>query len=1075
MNGFNGYYRFPAVSKDKLIFSSESDLWLTSTKGGQAVRLTDIDGVAGQSVLSEDGKMIAMMSTETGQAEVYVMSSDGGVSERITYFGSHTYPVLWKGDNVIVASTFNQPYLNRITELYSVNYKTKEYKKLPYGAASEVSFGKNGTVLGRNTRDLARWKRYRGGTAGKLWIDVDNSGEFKRFMKDLNSNLANPMWIGDRIYFLSDHEGFSNIYSAKPDSTDIKRHTNHNKFFARNAKTDGKSIVYHCGGDIYIYDIEKDADKKLKIKYPSPRNQTKIKFVDAEKYLSDYDLSKDGSHIQITTRGKSFAMGCWEGAVSQYGKKQGARYKISRYTHDNKIVTVSDESGEYKLEVYDKDLMKPVKKLNVDIGNPNDIKVSPVKNEVVVYNHRDELIWVNLSNGQNKVIVKGKHDMLKGFSWSPDGRWVAFSSNDDKTKASIKIYDLKTDEVKKVSEAIKFDVNPTFDPEGKYLYFLSVREFNPVYDNLHFDLNFQKGFKPVLITLKKDTPSPFIPEPKGFSEDGDHSHEEDDKKKGKDKKKKDAVKPVEIDFDGIEERLIELPVQEDNYLDIEAGKDKVFYSVGPIKGAIGSDDDDDEATTVKYYDMKELFEEEYATDVYSFTLSLDKSAFAYFCDNGLRVLESSKMPKEADEDKHNVPRRTGWIDFSRIKVSVEPLKEWQQMLTEIWRLQRDYFWVEDMSGIDWQEVLKRYYPLLDRVSTRNEFSDLAWELQGELGTSHAYEFGGDYKVNSYYRVGHLGADFTYDAEKKAYRIDKIVKGDFWQGKSPLTRLGVNISEGDYLTAINGIEMSLENTPNSLLVNLANTEVNITVKDAKFENERTVTVKTIGSDVMLRYRDWVEANRKYVHEKSGGKVGYVHVPDMGADGYAEFFRYYLQEYDHDGLIVDVRYNGGGHVSMLLLEKLARKRIGYDLSRWWGLVPYPSESVKGSIVALTNEHAGSDGDIFSHSFKLMGLGKLIGMRTWGGVIGIWPRNPLVDGTITSQPEFSFWFKDVGWEVENYGTDPDIEIDIAPHEWAKGDDPQLDRAIKEALDEIEKNPPIMPDISEKGRPNLKVPTLK
>jgi tricorn protease len=392
------------------------------------------------------------------------------------------------------------------------------------------------------------------------------------------------------------------------------------------------------------------------------------------------------------------------------------------------------------------------------------------------------------------------------------------------------------------------------------------------------------------------------------------------------------------------------------------------------------------------------------------------------------------------------------------------------MFAEAWRLQREQFWTEDMSGIDWEQVYAQYAPLVERVSSRGELSDLFWELQGELGTSHAYEGGGEYRQPPHYQQGYLGVDWTYDGENQRYRIAHIVWGDQSDSKatSPLTSPGLNIAEGDAVLAINGQRVTPERGPAELLVSQANNEVQLTIESAASGETRVVTVKALGSEMPARYREWVDQNSRYVHEQSQERVGYIHIPDMGNRGFAEFHRSYLAEYDYPALLIDVRHNGGGMVSSLLLEKLARRRIGYDFHRWGQPIPYPEESPRGPMVALTDEHSGSDGDIFSHSFKLMKLGPLIGKRTWGGVIGIHPRHQLVDGTMTTQPEMAFWFKDVGWNVENYGTDPDIEVDITPQDYVNGVDPQLDRAIAEALRMIEEVPTLEPKPGERPRRN-------
>ncbi|MGD9375190.1 MAG: PDZ domain-containing protein, partial [Anaerolineae bacterium] len=579
--------------------------------------------------------------------------------------------------------------------------------------------------------------------------------------------------------------------------------------------------------------------------------------------------------------------------------------------------------------------------------------------------------------------------------------------------------------------------------------------------------------------LRKDLPSPFVPEPRGFEPKKDEDNKEPEAEpdaEGEEKADEGAQGEltVTIDLEGIAGRTVAFPVAEAKYGRIEAIKGRVFYTVYPVEGARDGAWSEREVTakaTLKVFELEKQKESVFVNRITSFTLSGDGSAMACRIGRKLRVIQAKRDPSQSLSSESKPSRESGWIDLSRIKASVEPAQEWQQMFHEAWRLQRDYFWVEDMSGVDWDRVLQRYEPLVHRVASRSEFSDLMWEMQGELGTSHCYELGGDYRPQPQYRLGFLGADLAYEPQYDAYRFVRVLTGDVWDEAyaSPLHRPGVNITEGMLLLAIGGQRVGRDLHPNELLVNQAGQEVQLTVAEADGGSERTVAVKALANEMPVRYRDWVEGNRQYVHEKSGGQVGYVHVPDMGADGYAEFHRYFLIELDHKGLIVDVRYNGGGHVSSLLLEKLARQRLGYDLTRWMSYGPYPEESAQGPMVTLTNEQAGSDGDIFSHSFKLMKLGKLIGRRTWGGVVGIWPRNWLVDGGLTTQPEFSFWFRDVGWAVENYGTDPDIEVDITPQDYARKADPQLDRALEEVLKEIAENPPLEPDFSERPRRTL------
>lgn len=1060
-----GYYRWPTLHEDNIIFCAEEDLWSVSVKGGVARRLTANRGEVTHPFFSPDGKYVAFIGREEGHTEVYLMPSDGGPSKRMTYLGSDVIVCGWSldGKSIIFASNVAQPFM-RLFYLYSVDIKGSEPKKLPYGPARTISFGPDGgVVIGRNTGDPATWKRYRGGTAGEIWIDEKGNGRFKKLI-ELKGNMANPMWIGDRIYFLCDHEGIGNLYSCLPSGRDLKKHTEHKDFYARNAATDGKRIVYHCGADIFIFSPDTEKSDKVQISHYTPQVQRNRKFVNTEKYLEDYEPSPDGARISLISRGRSFTMGNWEGGVLRQGVQDGVRYRLTRWLNDKKrAVLVSDAENEEKLEIHYLDGAKAPKRFKkIDIGRVVELSVSPTRDEVILTNHRQEIMWIDLTTGKSKVIDKSKYGPMgiSEFDFSPDGKWVAYGFRVSRRVRIIKICKIETNEKWEVTDRVLDDFAPAFDPKGKYLYLLSRRVFKPVEDNIHFSLNFAKGIKPYLITLRKDLPSPFVPEPKGFSEEKEE------------KKKKEVT--VDIDFDGIKERIAPFPINEGIYGKIEAIKDKVIYTSYPVAEAeeeeISSTQPDAKAS-IKMYDLKKREEATLIEKATSFKLSRDGSTMVYREKNRLRAIKAGEKLEKEKKEKKEPGRESGWLDLNRVKISIDPISEWRQMFCEAWRLQRDNFWTEDISGIDWDEVFKRYYPLAERVASRSELSDLLWELQGELGTSHAYEFGGDYREKPEYRLGFLGADLVYDKKHNAYRFEHIVKGDPWDDKNspPLMRPGVNVEEGMLLIAIGGQKLGREISPNELLVNQADTEIELTVANKDGSSPRTVCVKTLKEERSIRYREWVEKNREYVHKVTKEKVGYVHIPDMQHRGYAEFDRYFLVELDRQGLVVDVRFNRGGYVSQLLLEKLARKRIGYDLTRWGQPNPYPDEAPFGPIIALTNECAGSDGDIFSHSFKLMKLGKLIGRRTWGGVIGIWPRHLLVDKTITTQPEFSFWFKDVGWGVENYGTDPDIEVDITPQDYVKGKDTQLERAIKEVIDEIKKKPPKLPKFDKKPRLSL------
>ncbi len=663
------------------------------------------------------------------------------------------------------------------------------------------------------------------------------------------------------------------------------------------------------------------------------------------------------------------------------------------------------------------------------------------------------------------MLDRSRYHRISGVAWSPDSNWIAYGHSTAEHTSAIRLCRIDTGKIVTITREDFSDGYPSFDPDGKYLYFVSGRIYNPVYDNLYFDLGFPLGTRPYLVTLGREIPSPFArgtekPRAPGGSPgaSGDESKDEKDE--------------FRIDLENIEDRVVAFPLPEGRYGTILGARGRALYSKYPIVGSL-SDDMDTEPHLrgiLEYWSFDNNKSGRVSDKVSDFSLSLDARVLGILSGNRVRAIPAEfKDDAEKNKDEHS--RETGWVDLDRIPVSVVPREEWRQMYSEAWRLQKEHFWTPDMSGVDWEEVYERYLPVLDRVGTRVEFSDLMWEMQGELGTSHCYEMGGDYRPRPNWRQGFLGADLDLNRRTGKWSVQRIPMGDSWDSEyaSPLAAPGLNLQPGDEILEVGGEAVNGDVSPYERLVNMADRDVQITLRRRKGRRRptETVTVRTLHEESSLRYRDWVEGNRRLVHERTHDRVGYIHIPDMGPFGYSEFHRYFGPESDRDGLIIDVRFNRGGHVSPLLLEKLVRKRIGYDVSRWSEPIPYPYESPMGPMVALTNEYAGSDGDIFSHSFKLFDLGPLIGKRTWGGVVGIWPRHSLVDGTVTTQPEFAFWFEDVGYGVENYGTDPDIEIDNRPQDYAEGLDRQLDKAlstIRGILRKTTKKPNLQIRISEK-----------
>jgi tricorn protease len=1056
-----GYLRQPSICGDAIVFVCDDDLWRADAAGGVARRLTAGLGEPATPTLSPDGRWIAYVGRDEQHPEVYLMPAAGGPARRMTWLGPDVIVRGWTPDGrILFVTTHGQPFF-RNYRAFTLGVDGGSPQMLPLGQVNHLAFGPgNAKVIGRNTADPARWKRYRGGTAGHLWIDAAGSGNFRRLSR-LAGNITSPMWIGKRVYFLSDGEGVGNLYSCRPDGSDQRRHTDHDIYYARNAQTDGARVVYQCGADIWLFDPASNRTDRVAIDVPSHRTQATRKYSSPADHLGGFNVHPDGHSIAVDARGKLFTMAMWEGAVSQHGVADGVRYRHGQWLADgNALVAVSDETGEERIVVVRDGVTTT---MPWDIGRVQALRAAPAGQRIAISNHRNEVLLGDLATKKISVIDRSETGRSEDLAWSPDGAWLAYSFWTDPRSCAIKLHEVAKQKSTLVTTPEFRDYAPAFDPEGKYLYFLSVRTFDPVYDNVQFELSFPRAARPYLIALQGDQRPPFDPEPKGLKPD--------DRRKGD--KAAARSRAVRVDLPGIERRVAAFPVPEGRFGQIAGTHGKVLWTTFPIPGAHGRGGHKESPGRLELFDFATLKTEPLQERADRFALAADHVTLVVRDGKRLRAIRADAKAEGKEAPHSDEPsRKSGWIDLGRIRLSVEPRLEWRQMLREVWRLQRDQFWVANMSGHDWEAIYRRYEPLLARVATRGELSDLIWEMQGELGTSHAYETGGDHRRPPQIALGHLAAELRAVDGGSGYEIARIVNGDPWDAAadSPLNAIGVHAKVGERIVAVNGQPVARNRPPQAMLVHQAAAKVQLTLaaKGARGRNaSRNVLVTTLADDIPARYREWVEGNRKWVHANSSGRVGYLHLPDMQSAGFAEFHRYFGSECDRDALIVDLRYNRGGHVSQLLLEKVARKRIGYNVMRWGKPDPYPSDSPAGPLVALTNEHAGSDGDIFSHCFKLMGIGALVGTRTWGGVIGIWPRHALVDGSETTQPEFSFWFADVGWGVENYGTDPDIEVDNAPQDAAANRDRQLEKALATALQLAKKSKVLKPTVG--PRPNL------
>ncbi len=859
-----GYLRHPALRDDTVVFICDDDLWRVGAGGGVARRLTAGLGEPSTPAVSPDGKWIAFVGRDEQHPEVYLMSAEGGTARRMTWLGPDVMVRGWTPDGrILFVSTYGQPFF-RNYRAFTLPVEGGMPEMVPLGQVNHLAFGPgDAKVIGRNTADPARWKRYRGGTAGHLWIDATGSGQFRR-MRELAGNITSPMWIGERIYYLSDAEGVGNLYSCRPDGSDSRRHTDHDEFYARSAQTDGRRVVYQCGADIWLFDPATNATRRLAIDVPSHRTQAARKFVDAADNLAGFAVHPAGHSLAIEARGKLFTFALWEGATRQHGVPDGVRYRYGQWLADGEtLVAISDETREERLVVFHEG---EVRTLPWDVGHVVAMRAAPAGRRIAITNHRHEVLVADLDANTYDVIDRSDSGRSEDVAWSPDGAWLAYTFWTSPRHSAIKLFDVANAKSTLVTDPEFRDYDPAFDPTGKYLYFLSLRTFDPVYDNVQFELSFPRAARPYLIALKADERPPFEPEPKGMQDD-----------EAKAARAATPAPPValRVDLDGIARRVAAFPVPEGRFGQIAGvAGDKVVWTVMPVAGAHGRGGHKDLPGRLELFDFRTMKSEILVDRVDRFEIADDHLTLVLREGKRLRAIRADRKPdprERAPQPGDEPSRKSGWIDLSRVRASVEPPREWAQMLHEVWRLQRDQFWVPDMSGVDWQAVYRRYEPLLERISTRSELSDLIWELQGELGTSHAYEMGGDYRKPPPVSLGHLAAELRLADDGASYAIERIVSGDPWDAgtDSPLNAIGVQAQVGERIVAVNGQTVSRERPPQALLVHQAKTKVELTLASPASAAVRRVLVTTLADEVPARYREWVERNRDWVHAQSSG--------------------------------------------------------------------------------------------------------------------------------------------------------------------------------------------------------------
>ncbi|WP_371598275.1 S41 family peptidase [Streptomyces sp. NBC_00564] len=1070
-----GYLRFPHLSGDRLCFAAEDDLWVAPLDGpGRAWRVTVDRTKVGHPRFSPDGRHIAYTSWRSIAPEIHLAPVDGGPGKRLTYWGSADTQVCgWSPDGDILAvASHGQPF-SYFTWAYSVPTNGDPGGKLPWGPVSDIAVadigGERQTLLltGTPPHEPAAWKRYRGGATGRLWLHG------RRLLADLEGHLDTPMFVGGRIAFLSDHEGVGNLYSCAYDGSDLRRHTDHDAYYARHASSDGTRVVYQCAGDLWIVD-DLSADsvpRRLDVRLGGPRAGRRTYQVPAAQHVDSISVDETGRASAVVVRGSLYWLTHRDGPARTIADTPGVRVRLPEMLGSGgQVAYVTDADGEDAVEIAylprasgERD---PRRLASGELGRVQEMVSDPQGERLAIASNDGRLLVLDASeesNGEVTELIRSINGPVRDLVFSPDGAWLTWAHPGiGRSLRQIKMARIKDRLIVDVTNGRFEDENPVFTSDGRYLAFLSWRGFDPVYDVHTGDLSFPLGCRPYLVPLSSATPSPFALNPDGRPVAGGLDPVEDETGDGS---------TVTVEVEGLESRVTPFPVTASKYSALyPVSGGGLVWLRWPISGALGetfaNPDDTSGRPTLEYFNIAKAKKSELVDHLDWFAVSGDGSRLVVVDEGDLRAVPSTES---GDGDS------TVWIDLRRILHEADPPAEWRQAYEEAGRIIRAFYWEPHMCGIDWDAVLDQYRPLVERVASPDEFADLLREVLGELGTSHAYVSAARRNEGpAHYQrwQGLLGANFV--RRDGSWMLKRILPGDSSDSKARSPLAGTGIREGAVLTHVDGRPVDPVTGPYPLLAGAGGTTVELTFTPAEGEGRsRRVAVVPLIDERPLRYQDWVAKRRDVVRDLSGGRCGYLHIPDMGGSGWAQFNRDLRLEVSRPALIVDVRGNAGGHISELVVEKLTRRILGWDLTRNAQPVSYASNAPRGPVVALADEATSSDGDMITAAFKLLKLGPVVGQRTWGGVVGMTGRHRLGDGTVITVPMNAAWFDAYGWSVENKGVTPDLEILRTPLDWAEGRHAQLDDAVQLALDLLGTQPAASPpdysNVPDRTRPKL------
>jgi len=1088
--------RFPTTNDREIVFCYAGELYTVANDGGIARRLTSGPGYTSFPRFSPDGKQVAFTSEYDGNREVYVMPAEGGTPKRLTIsatlgrddvsdrMGPNNIVMAWENTKpLIVFRSRMKSFNDFIGSLFTVGLDAELPQQVPVPRGGFTSFSPDDSKMAFNRvfREFRTWKHYRGGMADDIWIHDFKTGATENLTNNPAQDIC-PMWGPDnKIYFISDRDGRMNLFVVDLASKATKQLTSFKDFDIKFPSIGKDSIVFEQAGYIWRYDLKSGQATPLPIEIKEDLAIGRSTLVDASKHIESVNLAPDGERTIVVARGDIFSVPAKEGTPRNLTKTSNAHERDAVWSPDGKWIAYnSDVTGENELYVRAQDGKGDAVQLTSGADTYYyTAKWSPDSKKLLWSDRLQRLRFVDVTTKTVTQVDQDKWGEIEIFNWSPDSQWIGWGRPEENGLPRVNLYSLANKQQTAVTDNWYGSSEPIFSDDGKYLLLSSARDFKPSFGDEEFANIYRDMERVYLVTLAKETENPLAPksdevgkaEQKREKEKAKEAEEKkpEEKAAGEKKpeeKKSEAAKPkkpvvVKVDADGIQNRIVGLEITPGNYRNIRMVDDRIFYLRRTAGDDVGEDDDDGDGRDRKSHLCSYSLEDRKETvigDVNDYQITFDGKKMLVKIKKDYAIID---LPKDKIETKDHEHKIEG------LDMQLDRHAEWNQIYFECWRHMRDFFYSPTMNGVDWKAMRDKYAALVPFVNHRNDLTYLLGELIGELNSGHTYVAGGERPDTPRVKLGLLGAELSRETATRAYKIDRILPGENWDKhtRSPLTAVGVNVKAGDYILAINGTPVSSLANLYQALIGTADKQVILRVNSKPSDaGARDVTVVPTANEGPLYYLDWVQKNIDYVTKKTNGDVGYLHIPDMGRPGLNEFTKLYFPQIRKHALIVDVRGNGGGFVSPLVLERLRRAFVMVGIARNGMPQPDPAHAFMGPMVTLINEFSASDGDIFPFRFKTLGLGKLIGKRTWGGVVGIRNSLPLVDGGNFFKPEFALYSKDgKEWIIEGHGVDPDIVVDNDPAKEFHGEDQQLDRGIQQIEEELKTKryelPPVPP----------------